>query len=201
MFARPARWAWRGSGALSFSHSTAMAICGRCSPLNNKIGDQRYPLRSWRRRLAGSATIRDLSFMRWAVHARSLLVEQLAGNPALIGRPFRPDDEGQVTISTPSPSQRPYFPMARQGMAGAGFSHRVPATLRRCFRRANCKTQRQREPRLRTNRNPCCPHWDATANPSSVILAPTRSGGSSATGRIWRPGSIRFFAEALAPNP
>jgi hypothetical protein len=38
--------------------------------------------------------------------ARSLLVEQLAGNQALIGRPFRPEDEGQVTIPTPSPSQR-----------------------------------------------------------------------------------------------
>jgi hypothetical protein len=34
-----------------------------------------------------------------------LLVEQLAGNRALIGRPFRPDDEGQVTIPTPSPNQ------------------------------------------------------------------------------------------------
>ena len=37
--------------------------------------------------------------------ARSLLVEQLAGNRALIGRPFRPEGEGQVTIPTPSTSQ------------------------------------------------------------------------------------------------
>jgi hypothetical protein len=29
-----------------------------------------------------------------------LLVEQLAGNPALIGRPFRRQDEGRITIDT-----------------------------------------------------------------------------------------------------
>ena len=55
---------------------------------------------------SGKATIRDPELHTGGVEppARSLLVEQLAGNQALIGRPFRPGDEGQVTIPTPRPS-------------------------------------------------------------------------------------------------
>jgi len=58
--------------------------------------------------LSGEATIRDPELHAGGVEppARPLLVEQLAGNRALIGRPARPEDEGQVTVPTPSTSQR-----------------------------------------------------------------------------------------------
>ena len=73
-------------------------------PASNKIGFTPPILAS----PSGEATIRDPELHAGGVEppARSLLVEQLAGNRALIGRPFRPEDEGQVTIPTPSTSQR-----------------------------------------------------------------------------------------------
>lgn len=37
--------------------------------------------------------------------ACSLLIKQLAGNQALLGRSVRPDDVGKVTIPTPSPDK------------------------------------------------------------------------------------------------
>ena len=71
-------------------------------PASNKIGFTPPILAS----PSGEATIRDPELHTGGVEppARSLLVEQLAGNQALIGRPFRPGDEGQVTIPTPRPS-------------------------------------------------------------------------------------------------
>ena len=59
------------------------------------------------------ATIRDPELHTGGVEppARSLLVKQLAGNQALIGRPFCPDDEGQVTVSTLYTNSPPYFPV------------------------------------------------------------------------------------------
>ena len=73
-------------------------------PASNKIGFTPPILAS----PSGEATIRDPELHAGGVEppARSLLVEQLAGNRALIGRPFRPEDEGQVTFPTPSTSQR-----------------------------------------------------------------------------------------------
>ena len=88
------------------------------------------PLRPWRRRLA-KRTIRDPELHAGGAEppARSLLVEQLPGNQALIGRPFRPEDEGQVTILTPSPSPR------RALLLGPGGGSRLWPSLRPAFSR------------------------------------------------------------------